>query len=366
MSLSATGPTPKHAKPDDWGPLPRVDLRHLLKMTDDTGVFQHAVYDVPDLHHGYCIDDNARALIAAVHQAQLFDSDEPALPLKRYLAFLAYAFNRGTGRFRNFMGYDRRWLEDVGSPDSQGRTIWALGTTASATSDDDTRDLAIDLIDLALPGVEKLWDLRSLAFTVIGLEELLKAAPRHRRALSLRDKHAQSLMDAFERHSGDNWPWCEDKVIYDNAKLCHALLVSGRSMQRDDMIEQGLESLRWLLDVQTAEGGHLSIIGNQGWLPRGGEKAPYDQQPLEAHALVHGCLTAAKVSQDPAWAGHAWRCFQWFTGRNDLGVSLYAPKTGGCRDGLHPEGVNRNQGAESSLAYLLSVLELHRYRATTP
>ena len=349
---------------EGWQPIPDVDLRHLLKMTDDTGLFQHALYAVPDLRHGYCTDDNARALIAALQHTELLGSERSALPLHRYLTFLAYAYNESAGVFRNFMGYDRRWVENAGSPDSQGRAIWALGVAVSTAPDDDTRDLAGELMYKALPGVSGLRDLRSKVFTAIGLEEYLKVYPGHIPASELRDRYAVDLLTAFANNAADDWPWCEDIVIYDNAKLCHGLLVCGRSMGRDDMIEQGLKSLRWLLDVQRAPGGHLSIIGNEGWLPRGGHKADYDQQPLEAYALVHACLTAAGVSGEKAWADEAWRCFKWFTGDNDRGVPLYASETGGCMDGLRPNGVNRNQGAESTLAYLLSVLELHRYRAS--
>jgi len=346
-----------------WQQLPKVDLRHLLKMTDDTGLFQHALYSVPDPDHGYCIDDNARALLAAVKHARLFGYDEHILPLHRYLMFMAHAYNEQTGVFRNFMAYDRRWLEDVGSPDSQARSIWALGVTVADAPNDDTRDLAAELFRKALPGCGGFHHLRSKAFTLLGLDAWLRSFSDDQAATSLRDRYALELLQAFSANASDAWPWCEDLVTYDNAKLCHALLVSGRSMGHDGMVQQGAESMRWLLKVQRAEDGHLSIIGNDGWLPRGGERAKYDQQPLEAYALVHGCLAAAAVTGEAAWVGEAWRCFKWFTGENDLGVSLYAEDTGGCMDGLHPDGTNRNQGAESTLAYLLSALELHRYVA---
>lgn len=355
---------PGHDHPSSWRQLPRIDLRHLLKMTDDTGLFQHALYSVPDPHHGYCIDDNARALLAALIHAELFGHDELVMPLHRYLMFMAYAYNEPAGVFRNFMSYDRRWLEDAGSPDSQGRAIWALGSVVKHAPDDDTRDLASELLRKALPGAGIFIDSRSKAFALLGLNDWLSVSLDDQATRALRDRYATDLLEAFRKHTGADWPWCEDLATYDNAKLCHALLVSGQSMCRGDMIEQGLKSLRWLLDVQRAADGHLSIIGNQDWLPRGGQKAAFDQQPLEAHALVHGCLTAASVSGDTFWADEAWRCFRWFTGDNDLGVPLYAEDTGGCMDGLQIDGANRNQGAESTLAYLLSVLELHRYAQT--
>jgi len=363
MGLTFRDTPPSGAGDEAWQPFPEVDLRQLLKMTDDTGMLQHALYSVPNPEHGYCIDDNARALIAALLHAERFGYDEQVVPLHRYLMFMAYAYNEETGVFRNFMSYDRHWLEDTGSPDSQGRAIWALGTAVATAPDDDTRDLADELIRKALPGVNGFIDLRSRAFALIGLDAYLKVKPDNQEACALHNRYAQELFSAFQSHACENWPWCEQVATYDNAKLCHALVLCGRSMGRDEMIEQGLKSLRWLLDVQRAKDGHLSIIGNQGWLPRDGEKAPFDQQPLEAYALVNACLIAAEISGDRAWTDEAWRCFQWFTGYNDLGVSLFAPDTGGCMDGLQIQGANRNQGAESTLAYLLSVLELHKFKA---
>ncbi len=358
--------------PDSFEPLPQIDVRHVLSMTDRTGVFQHALYSLPDLDHGYCIDDNARALIAAMYHTRLSGDGTTPLAKRCYLAFLAHAFNEAAGKFRNFMAYDRRWLEEVGSPDSQGRTIWSLGVTVANALDPDIRDLADDLFTKALPGVEDFRDLRSKAFAVLGIEAYLQKYPAHDSAgtqasgsaVVLRDRYAHEIYSAFSQHGTDDWPWCEDLVTYDNAKLCQAVIEAGQSMGRLEMVEQGLKSLKWLLEVQRAPDGHLSIIGNNGWLPRGGTRAAFDQQPLEAHAMVQACLAAAQVSGTNLWADEARRCFQWFTGGNDLSVPLYDLKTGGCKDGLNPEGANRNQGAESSLAYLLSVMELHRYQGS--
>lgn len=346
----------------NWQQMPEIDLRQLLRMSDDTGIFQHAVYSMPDPNHGYCIDDNCRALIAALLHARLRGYDERVVPLHRYLTFLAYAFNEDNGVFRNFMGYNRDWLEAEGSTDSQGRTLWALGLAVSMAPTESVRELAGNLFRKALAAVEGFTYIRSQAFALIGLIEYLKVDSEHAFAIKLRDQFAANLFKAWQDHATDDWPWWEDMVTYDNAKLCHALLVAGHAMGRNDMVEAGLKSLDWLLKVQTAPQGHLSIIGNDGWLARGKDKAQFDQQPLEAYAMVHGCLTAAKISGNEKWADHAWMCYEWFLGRNDLGISMYHPETGGCQDGLEEKGPNKNQGAESILAYLLSVLELHNYR----
>ncbi|QDU34447.1 Glucose--fructose oxidoreductase precursor [Poriferisphaera corsica] len=341
--------------------LPDIDLRQLYQLTDDTGIFQHAVYAAPDPNHGYCIDDNARALIAAVLHARLRGYDERIVPLQRYLTFLAYAYNEDTHAFRNFMGYDRHWLEDIGSTDSQGRTIWALGLTVHHAPNDIIRELAEQLLFKSYQAASHFKFIRSQTFSLIGLQEYLSYNPDHKEIRELRDVIANRLFDRYKENATQDWPWWENTVTYDNAKLPHALLICGKDMRRDDMVEAALTSLEWLYEVQLADDGHLSIIGNDGWLQKGHTKAMFDQQPLEAYAMIHGCLTAAAMTKDSKWAKYAWNCFSWFTGRNDTGIPLYHPDTGGCQDGLEASGPNKNQGAESSLAYLLSVLELHLY-----
>ena len=347
-----------------WSPMPEVELQALRRMTDDTGLFQHAIYCLPDLNHGYCIDDNVRALIAGLLHAQRYGYDEEVLPLQRYLTFVRYAYNPDKQVFRNFMGYDRRWLEDEGSMDSQGRAIWGLGMTAAMAPWQVMRRAAMHVLNDALPAVRNFTYLRSWAFAMLGVDALLKVEPDHMLAGELLEEGAAKLMGGLhERETtlGDgfaDWPWWEDVVTYDNAKLCQGLLVAGQRLGNRDMVDAALRSLTWLMDIQTAPAGHLSIVGNDGWYPRGGEKAMFDQQALEAYALVEACLLAGRITQESAWLDRAWMCFEWFTGKNDLGQPLYHDETGGCQDGLEPDRVNQNQGAESILAYLLRVLAL--------
>ena len=366
MDRATVHQPPRAAPATAWDALPSIDLRQLGRMTDDTGVLQHAVHGLPDPNHGYCIDDNARALIAAVLHARLRGYDERIVPLHRYLSFLMHAFNEETGAFRNFMAYDRRWLEDTGSQDSQGRAIWALGVTAHMAPDENLRAPALSLLRRALPSVAHLTYPRSLAFALLGIDAMLSAVPDDAPAANLRWQLGQRILEIFEANADEQWPWFEDVATYDNAKLPHALIVCGNALGRRDMVGAGLRSLRWLLDVQTVRtdrGDHLSIIGNRGWMRRDGTRARFDQQPLEAHALVGACLAAAEATGDGAWEQEANKCFRWFVGANDLGLTLISDETGGCRDGLEAAGVNANQGAESMLAYLLSVLELHGFRA---
>jgi len=355
-------------------PFPPIDLRHMLTLTDDTAMLQHATCATPDLWHGYCTDDNARALLAAVKLWALprdtWSSPRRAAPspdklltaMHRYLAFLSYALNPAMGRFRNFMQYDRTWREQVGSEDSHARTVWALGETVRRAPTADIRQLAEQLLQRALPALDKFGHLRPWAYALLGLEEYLRCENGHETAGRLREALAGRLLQVRLEHATKDWPWWEDCLTWGNAKLPHALLVAGRSLGREDMVSAALESLCWLLDVQTGEDGQVSIVGNQGWYFRGRPRARYDQQPIEAKGLVQACLAAAEATGEARWAEEAVRCFQWFTGRNDAGVPLYNPRTGGCRDGLMAAGVNANQGAESTVAYVLTVLELHHYR----
>ncbi|MEM1446958.1 MAG: hypothetical protein AAGF84_12945 [Planctomycetota bacterium] len=352
-------------------PLPDIDLRHLQRLTDDTGIYQHAVYATPDANHGYCIDDNARALIAGLLYADLHGLDEAATPLHTYLNFIAYAYNAQTKQFRNFMAFDRSWLEDAGSHDSQGRNIWAMGLTAKLGPTQSIRALGRELFHRALPALDGLNYIRSWAFSLLGMDAYLDAQPDDEGCDATFATYADKLFTAYTDHAEADWPWWEDQVTYDNAKLPHALLIAGRRLARTEMTAAGLAALNWLLEQQLehdADGEHhLSIIGNDGWLQRGQPRAQFDQQPLEAYAMVDACLAAARVvatpEDRPPWEAHARRCYDWFTGKNDLGLALLDPETGGGRDGLEPHGVNQNQGAESSLAPLLATLEMHRYAA---
>ncbi len=345
--------------------LPEIDLRHLLSLTDDTGILQHSTFATPNPWHGYCTDDNARALIAAVTCGRLLGPDEAALPLQRYLGFLVHAFDPEKRRFRNFMGYDRRWLERVGSEDSHARAVWALGVAFRHAPNLPVREMATRLFRDALPALEEFEHIRPWAYALIGVDEYLRHGEPDGHVEEARERMARRLFDKWRAHAAGEWPWWEDVIVWGNAKLPHALIAAGESLGREDMTGAGLEALRWLLDIQTApddEGGHLSVVGNDGWYVRGGERAKFDQQPIEAHALVDACLAAAEATGEDRWVGEARRCFDWFLGRNDNGLPLRDEQTGGCRDGLIPEGVNLNQGAESTLAYVLSLLELHLSR----
>jgi len=343
------------------GKLPPVRLEHLARMTDGTGIYQHAVYNVPNFHEGYCTDDNARAFILC----NLLE--ESALPPRRenldllatrYLAFLAAAFHASTGRFRNFMNHERRWLEAFGSEDSHGRALWAVGCASARSHNEGHRRLSAALFEQGLPAVMSFTSPRAWAFTLIGAHDYLKAHPEHLETRSACDMLAERLLDCWHDCSDGDWPWFEDRVTYENARLSQSLILSGHTINHPRALEVGLKSLRWLAEHQRAPSGHFRPIGTNGFHERNGHRADFDQQPVEAQAMVSASLEAYRVTHDEFWLKEARRAFDWFLGRNDLGLPLHDPSSGGCRDGLHHNRVNENQGAESTLAYQLSLAEM--------
>ncbi len=339
--------------------LPEFRPDHVLRMTDSAGLLQHALFSVPDLAHGYCTDDNARALILALLWQQLGESSPAVDRLATiYVAFLAHALHPGTKRFRNFMGYDRRWLEEHGSEDSHGRALWALGLCAGQARDPGHALLAGQLFTDALPVVTSLGHPRTWAFALLGLDAYLRHRPGDTRAAYVRDVLAGRLMQRFAEHARDTWHWFADDATYDNARLPHALILSGRAMHQPETVETGLAALRWLLRVQTSSNGCFQPIGSNGFCHRDGRRAYFDQQPVEVQATVAACLEAFRATSDHSWLRRAHLVFEWFLGRNDLGLMVYDARTGGCRDALHADRVNENQGAESTLAFQLALAEL--------
>jgi glycosyltransferase involved in cell wall biosynthesis len=339
--------------------LPPLKLDHLRLMTDDTGMLQHAFFTVPNYREGYTIDDNSRALLVSALLEDLGYTDAYALT-PRYLAFIGYAFNAESGRFRNFMDFQRHWLEDCGSEDSHGRTLWSLGTLLGRSKVPALNSMAGRLFEQALPAIVDTTSPRAWAFALIGIHEYLRRFDGDRRAGQVREELAGRLMALYQKNRSNEWRWYEDRLTYCNAALPHALLMCGQWIPSNAMTEAGLESLIWLADLQHADsnGGHFVPIGSNGFYQRGAERARFDQQPVEAQAMVSACLEAHRITGDKSWYKEARRAFDWFLGGNDLNLPIYDPTTGGCRDGLHADRPNENQGAESSLAYLQAVLEL--------
>jgi glycosyltransferase involved in cell wall biosynthesis len=341
------------------GLLPELKLDHLFRMSDSTGIFQHASFTVPNFAEGYCTDDNARALVLVL-MLQKLGVGLPRLGALAvtYAAFLNHAFDRERGRFRNFMSFDRRWLEAMGSEDCQGHALWALGLCVSQTGQGSFQMLAAQLFEQALPVAAEFVSPRAWAFTLIGIDEYLRRFGGDRRASQIREALTAKLTQRYTDAATEDWHWFEEEVTYVNAKLPHAMILSGRCLNNGTMLELGLKTLRWLTKIQTSDTGSFRPIGSNGFYSRGKERAVFDQQPIEAQATISACIEAYHATNDMFWATEARRAFEWFLGRNDLGLALYDPGTGGCRDGLHTDRLSQNQGAESTLAFLLSLAEM--------
>src|SRR3990172_4141837 len=340
--------------------LPEVNLEHLSLMTDHTGMLQHGSFSVPRYEDGYCLDDNVRALLLTVLLEDQGTDDGKAVRAlaSRYLAFVSHAFDREAGRFRNFLSYSRRWVEACGSEDSHGRALWALGTVVGRSVDPGRQSLGGQLFHAALPAVPDFPSPRAWAFALLGIDEYLRAFEGDSNVQSVRKGMAERLLDLFRKASTHEWPWFEDRVTYCSARLSQALIASGPWMGNEEMTTVGLRSLEWLAEIQCSEDGYFAPIGSNGFYGRGGPRASFDQQPVEACAMVSACLEAQRVTGDGRWAVPARRAFSWFLGQNHLQRSLYDATTGGCRDGLHADRANENQGAEATLSFLLALLEM--------
>lgn len=348
-------------------PMPELNLTHLGNLTDDTGVVQHATYSVPNRTEGYCVDDNARALLlTTLVESQSGMTSKLYKWQGIYLAFVNHALNPLSGRFRNFMSYSRSWLEISGSEDSQGRSLWAVAACAARCLDKGRASLAKSIFDQAVPALDKTSSPRTWAYCILAADEVLKAYPSDTRATSLLTTMAGRLRSCLERSRTDGRPWFEETLSYGNARLPQALIVAGRRLGDGDMVYDGLRSLSWLMEMQTGPGGVFAPVGSHACFTPGGEKVFFDQQPIEASTSVSACVTACQTTGSPVWLDEANRAFGWFLGKNMLGQSVYDPETGGCCDGIHPDRLNRNQGAESTLSYLLAATEMKGSWANLP
>ncbi len=341
--------------------LPEVDLRHVCAMTDDTGILQHALFSIPRYEDGYCLDDNARALLllTLLEDAGLEDRSSTGSLGSRYLAFMSHAFHKDLRRFRNFMGYSRTWAEERGSEDSHGRGLWALGAVVGRAREPGRKSLAGHLFHAALPTLVELGSPRASAFGLLGMHEYLRAFQGESEIEALQKTLGERLLARFPAGGAGDWPWCEDVVSYDNARLPQALILTGSRTGHQEMLATGLVALRWLVDLQRSPEGHFAPIGSNGFYSRRGERAQFDQQPLEASATISACLDAWRATGDDRWPREMRRAFRWYLGDNHLHTSVYDPTTGGCRDGLHADRPNENQGAESTLSFLLALCDMN-------
>jgi hypothetical protein len=342
--------------------LPEIETGHFLSLCDGTGMLQHAVHSVADRAHGYCVDDNARALLFSSALAGSGEAQLPEPVTARFAAFVQHAWNPDTRRFRNFMGYDRRWLETSGSEDSHGRTLWALGECARHDSDPSRRRWAAALLKTALPVVEEFTSPRAWAFTLLGLDAYCEVVAGDLLANRMRGLLAERLMSLLSVKTAKDWLWFEDVLAYDNARLPQALIRTGLGTRTPLYVEAGRQSLRWLMSLQTAPSGCFRPVGTESFGRVRQRPEAFDQQPVEAAATISACLSAWQVDRGAEWRAGAMRAFDWFLGENDLQTTLINPDTGSCRDGLHPDRPNENKGAESALSYLLGLVEIRQFK----
>jgi glycosyltransferase involved in cell wall biosynthesis len=334
--------------------MPKFSLNHVLRLTDDTGIVQHAKYGIPNLKEGYCLDDNARALIMTLMAYQRSKSRDAFELLPIYLSYIHY-MQTEDGNFRNFLSFDRRYLDEVGSEDSFGRTIWSLGYLINCAAHNSYREFATELFHKSFPHFKMLKHLRGMANTIIGISLYLEATPGDEGMINEMVNLTQPLIDAYERHQTDDWQWFEEKMTYDNAILPLALLHSCHITGNEKVKQVALKTMAFL-DELTLSKGYLSPVGNDGWYHKGGKFPVFDQQAIETMAMVLMHFQAYNNFRKPQYIEKMFLCYKWFLGENTLRAPLYDHETKGCCDGLLPSGINRNQGAESTLAYLISHL----------
>jgi glycosyltransferase involved in cell wall biosynthesis len=342
--------------------LPEMRIEHFLSLCDSTGMLQHAVHSVADRSHGYCVDDNARALLFST---LLSNSGEARLSdtiTSRFAAFIHHAWNPDTRRFRNFMSYDRQWLEESGSEDSHGRTLWALAECARNDADPSRRKWAAALFKTALPIVEEFSSPRAWAFSLLGLDAYCALASGDVLANRLRRLLADRLMSLISATKAKDWVWFEDVLAYDNARLPQALIQTGLTTHSPPYVKEGLRSLRWLMSLQTASSGNFRPVGTRSFGRVRQKPEAFDQQPVEAAATISACFAAWRAEDSVEWPAGGMRALGWFLGENDLQTALIDPDTGSCSDGLHPDRPNENKGAESVLSYLLGLVEMRQFK----
>lgn len=332
-----------------------------FEMCDDTGIFQHGRFAIPDRNHGYCIDDNARALMLVNRMTM-----EPGQYFRlasRFAAFINHAWNEATGNYRNFMDYGRTWLEESGSPDSNGRTLWALGLTAGQSGDPRIAHWAADMFERSFTVTEQLQSPRAIAFAMLGCAAYLSANPCHEASRDFLRSSIDRIGDLYSKHSSEEWQWFEPGLFYDNARLCEAMLRAGDMLGDDRALKIGAETLQWLCARQTTRTGHFRPVGSDGFHLYRQPPLPFDQQPLEAWATIDACAAAFAIDGNRNWIATARTAYAWFDGANDRGLALGNRETGGCYDGLTALGRNLNSGAESILAYQLAHISLRKLDA---
>jgi glycosyltransferase involved in cell wall biosynthesis len=340
-------------------PSPLDSIEGLLRICDSTGIIQHSIFSVPDRAHGYCVDDNARALMLMNRIGDYAESHRSRLTAI-FAGFVQSAWNEQSGEFRNFMGYARNWLEAAGSEDSCGRALWALGATAHEGRTSSLRQWARGLFDQTVFSARDFGSPRATAFAMLGADYLLASHAGDKTAHALLLNGAEFLLKRLAETRRADWPWFESVLAYDNCRMPEAMIRAGMRLDRPEFVDCGLETLDWILDLQISPSGHFRPVGSDSFGHEYASPRPFDQQPVEAWAAIDGASAAFEATGDGRWLAHACRAFAWFSGDNDRGVVVADPHTGSCHDGINPRGLNLNEGAESVLAWQLAGCTMER------
>ena len=335
---------------------PPIKLDHLKALTDDTGILQHTKYSIPNRKEGYTTDDNARALVACAKFLQLHGDSDVSKLANTYLSFL-FHMQRPDGKFRNLLSYDRGFLDDVGSEDCMGRSLWACGYTVLASLSKGIRTTSKEIFDKGFRHSSTFKSPRAKAFTILGLCYYYEAFPHDHNLSKSIVSLTEQLLDNYQRVSSSDWCWFEPYLTYVNARLSQALFRAYGIIGDERYLQVAKESFDFLVEVQVIDEKFVPI-GNKGWYKKGGQRATYDQQPIEASSMVEAALTAFQLTNEEMYQRVAYIAFEWFLGKNTQNVRAYDPTTGACYDGVNPQGLNLNQGAEATISYLLARLEL--------
>ncbi|MFC1487890.1 glycosyltransferase [Thermoproteota archaeon] len=341
--------------------LPPIKLDYLVSITDETGIFQHSKYAIPNRKEGYTTDDNARALIVCAKHNRIHRNSKTAKLADIYLSFLYY-MQMKDGRLHNFLGYDRRFLDDVGSDDSLGRTLWACGYVINSNLDEEKKLLAKEVFDKALPHALTSTSPRTKAFAVLGLSQYQRTFSNDQTLSQRIIELIKQLLKLYTKSSSDEWRWFEAYLTYSNGRLPQALFEAYEHFKNENYLQVAKDSFDFILKVQMRN-GIFSPIGNNGWYKKGGLKALYDQQSVEASCMAETALAAFRATHQSNFRTAAQTIFTWFLGKNTKGLRVYNPNTGSCYDGITPEGLNLNQGAEATVTYLLARLDLEMIRS---
>ena len=335
--------------------VPEPSLDHLKKLTDDTGLYQHAKFTIPNREFGYCTDDNARAVIATTKYYAQYPGPQAFPLLDTYLSFIIHSQN-SDGSIRNFMNFDRTWRKDEPVSDAFGRVLWAFGTVMAKPPTPAYLSIVKDCFDISIGHVQRQMP-RGMAYSILGMCDYLKQFPGASDIKRQLELAADGLVAQYAENSYPDWHWFEDILAYDNAVLPHALFVTGLAFDNKKYREVAEKTCEFLL-ANTFTGEHFSFIGCQGWYERGKTRATFDQQPVEAAGTVMMLRAAYDATQNERFLKLQRKAFDWFLGQNDLHIPLYDFRTKGCNDALTCDGVNTNQGAESTLSFLLSLLTM--------